>query len=147
MAKYCPSKDSPALYLDCKECEEQICDCFFCMIIGSRSFNDYELLKNKCDYLLQNKSGVVIVSGGASGADALAKQYAKERGYFYKEFSADWNLYGKRAGYIRNRQMHEYLSKQEDRGVIAFWDGQSKGTTHSFELAKEFDNPMRVVHI
>ena len=136
MAKYCPSKDSPALYLDCKECEEQICNCFFCMIIGSRSFKDYELLKRKCDYFLQNKPRIVIVSGGA-----------KERGYFYKEFPADWNRYGKRAGYIRNREMHEYLSKQEDRGVIAFWDGQSKGTAHSFELAKEFGNPMRVVRM
>ena len=43
--------------------------------------------------------------------------------------------------------MHEYLSKQKSRGVIAFWDGKSKGTAHSFELAKEFDNPIRVVRV
>lgn len=89
----------------------------------------------------------MIISGGANGTDALAKRYAEEKGFAFKEFSADWNQYGKRAGYIRNRIMHEYLSKQKSRGVIAFWDGKSKGTTHSFELAKEFDNPIRVVRV
>lgn len=147
MAHYCPQKDEPVLYLDCQECEEQLCRSFFCMIIGSRTFNNYELLKRKCDHLLQKKTEIVIISGGANGTDALAKRYAEEKGFAYKEFPADWSRYGKRAGYIRNRIMHEYLSKQKSRGVIAFWDGKSKGTAHSFELAKEFDNPIRVVRV
>ena len=55
MAHYCQEKDGPALYADCQECEEQLCGSFFCMIIGSRTFNNYELLKRKCDHLLQKK--------------------------------------------------------------------------------------------
>lgn len=147
MAKYCPGKDGPALYPDCLECGERLCEYFFCMIIGSRNFTDYELFREKCDFLLKNKPKIVIVSGGASGADALAKKYATEKHLAYREFPADWVRYGKRAGYIRNRQMHDYLSKQEDRGVIAFWDGRSRGTAQSFSLAEEFQNPMKVVRV
>ena len=145
MATYCPYKDGPALYPECKECEKKICDCFFCMIVGSRSFSDYAFLKKKMDYLLSLQNGrVVIVSGGARGADSLAEQYAKEKGYETIIFHADWSL-GKGAGYIRNREMHEYLSRQKKRGVVAFWDGKSKGTQHSFSLAKEYKNPIKII--
>ena len=43
--------------------------------------------------------------------------------------------------------MHSYISTFADRGVIAFWDGRSKGTAQSFALSKEFDNPLRIVRI
>lgn len=43
--------------------------------------------------------------------------------------------------------MHSYISTFIDRGVIAFWDGQSKGTAQSFALSMEFDNPLRVIRI
>lgn len=52
---------------------------FYCLIVGSRSFSDYELFVAKCDLLLRNWGSVVIVSGGARGADALAKRYAVDR--------------------------------------------------------------------
>lgn len=67
---------------------------FYCLIVGSRSFSDYELFVAKCDLLLRNWGSVVIVSGGARGADALAKRYAVDRGYCYMEFPADWDTYG-----------------------------------------------------
>lgn len=62
---------------------------FYCLIVGSRSFSDYELFVTKCDLLLRNWGSVVIVSGGARGADALAKRYAVDRGYCYMEFPAE----------------------------------------------------------
>lgn len=46
-----------------------------------------------------------------------------------------------------NREMHSYISTHAERGVIAFWDGQSKGTAHSFALTKEFDNPLRIIKV
>ena len=148
MAVYCPYKDGPALYPECKECEKKICQSFFCMVVGSRSFSDYSYCKKVLDYFLSKQNGrVVIVSGGAKGADTLAEQYAKEKGYELFSFPANWNKHGKSAGYIRNREMHEFLSKQNKRGVVAFWDGISKGTQHSFTLAKEYKNPLKIVHI
>lgn len=43
--------------------------------------------------------------------------------------------------------MHSYISTFADRGVIAFWDGSSRGTSQSFALSKEFDNPLRIIRV
>lgn len=120
---------------------------FHCLIVGSRSYTDYASFKAKCDALLADKADIEIVSGGASGTDAMAERYARELGYSLQIFPAEWSRYGKRAGYVRNREMHSYISTFPERGVIAFWDGQSKGTAQSLPLSKEFDNPIRVVRI
>lgn len=117
---------------------------FYCLVAGSRTFNDYDLMCKSLDYQLWNKRGnVVIVSGGAKGADALAERYAKERGYGLKVFPADWSI-GKSAGYRRNEQMHRYISQFQQRGCVCFWDGQSHGTAHNFELCKSFGTNLRV---
>lgn len=120
---------------------------FHCLIVGSRGYTDYASFRAKCDALLAGKTDIEIVSGGASGTDAMAERYARELGYSLQIFSAEWSRYGKRAGYVRNREMHSYISTHAERGVIAFWDEQSKGTAHSFALTKEFDNPLRIIKV
>jgi hypothetical protein len=102
------------------------------IIAGSRDFRNYDLLKQKCDEILFGKDEVEIVSGTARGADKMGEFYASERKYPVKLFPADWNQYGKSAGYIRNKQMAEYANI-----LICFWDGQSKGTQHMINLAKD----------
>ena len=67
--------------------------------------------------------GIMILSGGASGADLMGEQYAADRGYTVQRYPAQWNIFGKRAGLIRNRLMAENAD-----ALIAFWDGRSKGT-------------------
>ena len=112
------------------------------IIAGSRDFNDYDLLCKICDYMLQNQNpnDIEIVSGTARGADQLGEQYARERGYFIHQFSAQWDVYGRSAGYIRNRKMAEYAD-----ALIAFWDGESKGTEHMINLAKEYKLKIKIV--
>ena len=121
---------------------------FYLLIAGSRGYNNYDEMKEKTDYILSHKIAqgycIHIVSGGARGADSLAKMYAEERKYEYHEFPADWNTYGKSAGYIRNRRMHEFICQFPSREVLCFWDGQSKGTSHNFELCKTYKNPLRI---
>ena len=77
---------------------------FKVIIAGGRDFSDYELLKSKCDYYLSNLDNpkVIIISGAARGADSLGEQYARERGYDIDSHPADWDKYGKSAGYRRN---------------------------------------------
>ncbi len=115
------------------------------LVIGSRGFDDYELLKETLDDLLSNASDIEIVSGGAKGADSLAERYAKEKGCSCRVFPAEWSKYGKSAGYLRNAEMHRYISKYKERICIAFWDGISKGTQHSFSLAEKYQNPLKVI--
>lgn len=119
------------------------------LAVGSRTFDNYDLFCKIMDAELAEFEGkycIEIVSGGAHGADAFAERYAKERGYRLTVFPADWNQFGKRAGYIRNEETHEYIAKVPTRKVIAFWDGESKGTKHSFSLARLLKNPIKVYH-
>lgn len=106
-------------------------------IVGSRDFNDYELLKSEIDKLRTAHTITHIVSGGARGADTLAKRYAKENNIELVEHLANWNLYGKSAGYKRN-----VLIWQDSDMLIAFWDGQSKGTKQSIDNYKK---PLTVI--
>lgn len=120
---------------------------FYLLIVGSRTFDDYEKLNKTCMRLLVNHSEVTVVSGGARGADKLAERFASEHGYTLNVFPASWNTYGKRAGYIRNEVMHKFISQFDKRGCVAFWDGQSKGTQHNFGLAKKYNTPLRIVRV
>lgn len=101
------------------------------IIAGGRDFDDYQTLCRVCDHMLQNQKIIEIVSGTARGADSLGERYAKEHGYPIKKFPAEWSIYQKAAGYIRNKKMAEYSD-----ALIAFWDGRSKGTGHMIDLAK-----------
>lgn len=105
-------------------------DEFRVIIAGGRDFTNEALLFEKCDNILSNKTNVVIISGGAKGADALGEQYAKEKGYNLEVFKADWEKHGKGAGPMRNIEM-----AKSAEALIAFWDGESSGTKHMINTA------------
>lgn len=73
-----------------------------------------------------------VVCGCARGVDTEAAFIAKMRGIPIKEFPADWDLYGKRAGYIRNAQMADYAD-----ALILIWDGKSRGSANMLKQARE----------
>lgn len=60
-----------------------------------------------------------IVSGCAAGADKGGEYYADQHGLPVSRFPADWDMHGKAAGPIRNRQMAEYAD-----GVALFKGGR-----------------------
>ena len=105
-------------------------------VIGSRSFDDYPTLVKHLDSLKIS----CIVSGGARGADKMAEIYAKERGIPTQIFPADWDTYGKKAGFIRNRDIVENCDL-----LVAFWDGESKGTKNSISIAKRINKRIMVI--
>jgi predicted Rossmann fold nucleotide-binding protein DprA/Smf involved in DNA uptake len=104
-------------------------------IVGSRSFSDYEFLKKMIDY----HPCTCIISGGAKGADTLAKRYAVEHGILIQEFLPNWDLHGKSAGFIRNKQIVEASEE-----LVAFWDKKSPGTKHSIDLAEQAGKPVYI---
>ena len=122
------------------------------MVAGSRSWTDYNKMVKTLDDLIREEQlpfsdDVVIVSGGAKGADSLAERYAHEKGYALVVIRADWDKYGKSAGYRRNEEMHKYIKNDENHNCfcVCFWDGHSKGTAHNFDLAKKYDTPLTVI--
>lgn len=113
------------------------------IVAGGRDFIDYALMERTLDRLIYHKClrrEVEIVSGCARGADTLAIQWARSRGFPVKRFPADWDKYGRGAGSLRNIEMAEYGTH-----LIAFWDGKSRGTAHMIRTATEHGLKVRVI--
>lgn len=106
------------------------------IISGSRDIINYNTIKNQLDKILSGIENPEFVLGGARGVDSLALQYAKEKGFNYKILNANWELYGKRAGMIRNGEMFRY-GIGEMRYLCVFWDGSSRGTKNMIDRAEE----------
>ena len=83
-----------------------------------------------------------VVSGGAPGADSLAEKWAKENKKMLTIYPADWLNLGKRAGYVRNTD----IVKNSDM-IIAFWDGNSKGTKHTIGLAQKMGKECKIINV
>ena len=126
-------------------------------IIGSRSFNDFEMMLKFINYHFNIREITEIVSGGASGADALAKKIATEIIQCdYKEFPAIWedlsdpcliktrkdgSKYNALAGMNRNTQIIEYCD-----AVLCFHDGESKGTLYSINKARKLKKNTVIIY-
>jgi len=113
------------------------------IIAGGRDFNNMEILRNALEV---NTTGLMantlqIVSGGARGADSLGERLAREHRTNLAVFPAQWEQHGKSAGYIRN----ELMAQNADM-LIAFWDGQSRGTEHMINLARKYQLEVHIVN-
>ena len=98
------------------------------IIAGGRDFDDYETLKRVASKAIRR--GDTIISGGAKGADSLGERFAEANKLDLERYPAEWEKYGKAAGYRRNHRMSLVAE-----GLIAFWDGRSSGTKHMIEQA------------
>jgi len=104
-------------------------------LVGSREYRDLQAVREVVR--LFPARGTVIVSGGARGVDQAAAEEAKKLGLPVVEYLPDWHRHGRAAGMIRNRQIVANAD-----AVIAFWDGQSRGTRHTVELANKVGIPV-----
>lgn len=111
-------------------------------VIGSRSFRNTKKGFKILDSIHRRLCVTVVVSGGApEGGDRVAELWAEARKIPVELHKAEWDKYGKAAGFIRN----VLIIKASDR-VLAFWDGQSKGTKHSLDLARKHKKLRRIVY-
>jgi len=114
-------------------------------IVGSRCWPGQQIgaITYKIGQLALQFSGmledITIISGGAPGVDTWAEHIAKDFGLQTRIYPADWKTHGKAAGYLRNEEM----VKAADI-VIAFWDGESKGTKLTIDLALKYRKVLEV---
>ena len=94
-------------------------------VIGSRGLT----VSNLQDYLPSDTTE--IISGSARGIDSCAKQYALKNGLKYTEFLPEYDKYGRAAPIKRN-----ILIIDAAELVIAFWDGESRGTKFVIDNCK-----------
>lgn len=102
-------------------------------VIGSRNL----IVKDLGRYLPEKVTE--IVSGGARGIDACARKYAKAHGIKLKEFLPEYEKYGRSAPLKRNLQIIDYADL-----IIAFWDGQSRGTKFVIDNCQKRNKKVRV---
>ncbi len=115
------------------------------VIAGCRDYNDYDEAKRYIDFCLSHirkENHIVIVSGCASGADAMGERYAQENGFDVEKYPAEWEKYGRSAGPRRNMKMAEVSDY-----VICFWDGESRGTKSMISYAKQYGKPIKIKKI
>lgn len=126
------------------------------IIAGGRDFNDKKLLISKTISIIRglknegfntSKECVEIISGTANGADKIGELFASKYNLKTVRFPANWDKYGKSAGYRRNAEMAKYASEDDDLGIlVAFWDGKSRGTKHMIDLANKSNLKVYIVN-
>jgi hypothetical protein len=87
------------------------------LVTGSRKWKDRDFAYATLDTIYEcwlltagPDDSFIIVQGEAPGLDTIAKQWAQERHQEdprvdHEDYRAQWDLYGKAAGHIRNDEM------------------------------------------
>lgn len=131
------------------------------MICGSRTFNDYDMLKRTVLQALEKRyindvTDIIIVSGCASGADKLGERFAKENGCEIELYPALWNdlsqepceikinKYGKRYNCLAGLNRNKDMVIASDL-IIMLHDGVSKGTLDDLRLCKKYNKDFEYI--
>ncbi len=116
------------------------------IIAGSRDLNldnAYEAIEK---FFLEQGSTIPkvmeVVSGTARGVDQLGEHWANKYRVKISRFPADWNLHGKPAGHIRNKQMADYAD-----ALLLIWNGESKGSANMKQNMQRLNKPIYEVII
>lgn len=108
------------------------------LVCGSRDYPDRDRVFHVLDaYLGRIGPSLLIISGGATGADEFARQWAVDRKVDHHIMYAKWNLEGRGAGPIRNRRM----AARKPKLVLAFSKDfdNSRGTADMIKVAEKLD--------
>lgn len=98
------------------------------VVAGSRTYRNRRRIFEELDQWKAAGHIDRIVSGCAAGPDSYAIEWAEMNRVPVDKFPADWDSYGKSAGFIRNAEMAAIGDV-----LLAFWGGQSKGTKHMID--------------
>jgi len=107
------------------------------LVSGSRGWTNKELIAAA----LPDSGDVLIIHGGARGADRIAARIARERGLARQVFLPDWDKFGKKAGILRNIRM---LDDGKPTEGMVFWDGKSRGAKHMLDLLRKAEIPTQL---
>ncbi len=110
------------------------------IIAGSRGFADENLLWDVMYEWLGNDRPEVVISGTARGADSMGESWAENKGVKVERYPAEWDKYGKSAGYRRNELMARKASH-----LLVFWDGWSRGAKHMIDIGEREGLNVKVV--
>jgi hypothetical protein len=102
------------------------------LVTGGRKFADRDFLFAILNKIDAKRRIDVLIEGGATGADRLARNWASARQVTFLTYEANWDRYGPNAGRIRNGEM--FREGQPDL-VVAFQGGT--GTLNMVRIAEQ----------
>lgn len=114
------------------------------IVFGTRHYNNRKQFHETIlDYLENFDEPVLFISGAApSGADDLIIRWCLKFNYPCLKMPADWDKFGKAAGFRRNEDMAKIATH-----ALGFWDGQSPGSKHMSELSDEYKLHKKIILI
>lgn len=102
------------------------------LVTGSRDWVSEDVIHSWLDLIDRESRIDLLIHGDCpTGADHMADEWCRSRGVDADRHPADWEKYGKRAGFLRNDQM----VKLGPDVVLAFQRNQSRGTQMTIDLA------------
>ena len=110
------------------------------MVTGSRDWP----CRYQVEAFFSDLTPGILICGGCRGVDTWAETVCRGRGWVIHRFPADWNTYGRAAGFIRNNAMLAACKKMGGK-VVAFWDGKSRGTKHAIDEAGRLGLPLTIL--
>lgn len=115
------------------------------LVCGNRDYPDYHAIAKVLDGLHRSRPISQLIEGGALGADRFARYWANKNDIPVRTFDAQWQLYGRSAGPMRNRQM---LIENKPDQVIAFLNKSLKrsiGTANLIMQARRYQIPVSII--
>lgn len=113
------------------------------LVSGSRQWNDVVLLRSVLrEIVTEGEPPIVLIHGGAKGADSLASTLCSEEGWREEVWHPDWDTHGKAAGPLRNKAM---VDSSPNVCVAFVVEGASKGTGSCVKFARAANIPVHVV--
>lgn len=111
------------------------------IVTGSRDWDDSAFIESR---LVASCCSTVVQGGCLTGADRIARDWAKYFDIEIVTYKANWNKYGRAAGPLRNRRMLEPYKDNPNAIVMAFRLNKSRGTTTTIDIANEFKMDLRI---
>lgn len=104
-----------------------------CIIAGPRDYLDYATAAKYLDKIFSVNKPDVVISGGATGMDAIGERWARYHAIPIEVYPADWRM-GAKAGPIRNELMATKATH-----CVVLWRGDSKGSKNMIKTAHKYN--------
>lgn len=112
----------------------------YVLVTGSRNWPYPNIVTEALKALKANYNGpgITLVHGDCpTGADRQANDIAEQLGFGIVRFPANWNLYGKAAGPIRNRLMVDTIGLASKKICLAFIHENSRGAVETLQMIQK----------
>lgn len=109
------------------------------LVCGSRTWQDVQTIQDRIDRL---PSHSILIEGGASGADTIAREAAIARGLHVATMKPLYSFFPRKSAPLAR---NDAMIRMEPSLVIAFQRNNSRGTQYTIDKARRFDIPVEIV--